>query len=66
MPQNNSLQKDELKIESPEDLKKVIILKSGALMDIDEWTKIPYPGTSKTEDIPCEIITPKQIENGTE
>jgi hypothetical protein len=52
---------ERLKITNPDDFRKVIILRSGALMDIEEWTNIPASGTSKTEDADFEIIQPKQL-----
>ncbi len=54
--------KTKLVIKSFDDLKKLIRLKDGSYMDIDEWCSIPYEGCSKTEDVECEIIEPKKIE----
>jgi len=44
-------------------VRKLIALKKGGLMDLEEWCKIPHEGTSKTEDADFEVIEPKQIEN---
>lgn len=52
---------DSIVINNPDDLKKIIILRNGDLMDIDHWTSIPAPGCSKTEDAEFEIIEPKQL-----
>jgi len=44
--------------------RKIILLKNGEFMDLDEWSNIPYEGTSKTEDADFEILEQKRISMG--
>lgn len=60
MEQSNSLQKPEI-IDEMKPLKDYLLGKSDTVEFVEKCKEI-----RTTEDIPCEIIQPKQIENGNE